>query len=94
MKEVVISGMKGWKSKMKRRVLTGRMYRSAKSTLPTRCRKKLTEKTSWYRKRKRMEDEEEDPEGCSTEESRSGGKRKIEEESKPEAKKQQEQKSL
>ena len=43
-KEVVISGMKGWKSKMKRRVLTGRMYRSAKSTLPTRCRKKLTKK--------------------------------------------------
>ena len=52
---------------MKRRVLAGRMYRSAMSTLPTMCRKKLTEKTSWYRKRKRVEDEE--TEGCRIEES-------------------------
>ena len=28
------------------------MYRSAASTLVSRCRKKLTEKTNWYRKRK------------------------------------------
>ena len=29
------------------------------ATLATRCRKKLTEKTSWYRKRKRGEEEDE-----------------------------------
>ena len=33
------------------------MYRSAKSTLGKRIYKKLTEKTTWYRKRKMSEKE-------------------------------------
>ena len=47
--EIVVSGLIGWKRKM----------RSAKSTLASRCKKKLVEKTSWYKKKR---DEEEDGE--------------------------------
>ena len=56
-KEVVCSGIVGWKRKIKRREQEGGLfYRSAVSTLPTRCRKKLTEKTNLYGKRKANEE--------------------------------------
>ena len=56
-REIMVAGMIGWKRKILRRKTTG-MYRSAKSTLNLRCRKKLLEKTSWYKaKRKREEDD-------------------------------------
>ena len=57
-REIVAAGMLGWQRKIRRREEEGRIYRSARSTLPIRCRKKLLEKTSWYKqKRKREEDE-------------------------------------
>ena len=55
-KEILTSGIKGWKSKMERMKQQGRMYRSASSTLTSRCNKKLTEKTPWYRKRSKKVD--------------------------------------
>ena len=61
-REVVVSGLIGWKRKMKRREDEGAIYRSAQSTLVQRCRKKLMEKTTWYKKRKRGEQEDEDKE--------------------------------
>ena len=59
-KEVILCGMKGWKSKMGRREKEGgKLYRSAKSTLQARCKKNLTEKTTWYKRKKNEESEEE-----------------------------------
>ena len=55
-KEVILCGMKGWKTKMERRELEGRMYRNGRSTLAGRCKKKLTAKTNWYKKRRVEED--------------------------------------
>ena len=56
-REIVISGILGWKRKIARRKKEGtNFYRSAKSTLAKRCRKKLTEKSTWF-KRKRDDDE-------------------------------------
>ena len=49
-REVVVCGITGWQRKVKRREEEGRFYRSARSTLTTRCRKKQLEKTSWYKK--------------------------------------------
>ena len=57
-KEIVVSGITGWQRKMKRREEEGRIYRSARSTLSIRCRKKLLEKTSWYKAKRKREDEE------------------------------------
>ena len=46
-REIVVSGILGWKRKIARRIQEGKpFYRSAPSTLAQRCRKKLTEKTS------------------------------------------------
>ena len=59
-KEVILCGMKGWKTKMGRRQKEGKMYRSARSTLVSRCKRKLTAKTTWYKKKKGMENEEEE----------------------------------
>ena len=40
----------GWEKKHQRRVESNMdFYRSAASTLPGRCRRKFTEKTSWYK---------------------------------------------
>ena len=61
-KEVILCGMKGWKTKMGRRQKEGKMYRSARSTLVSRCKRKLTAKTTWYKKKKGMEDENEEEE--------------------------------
>ena len=47
-REAIVSGVIGWKRKIKRRQQEGLdFYRSAQSTLKTRCKKKLLEKTSW-----------------------------------------------
>ena len=55
----MVSGTLGWIRKIKRRKEEGLdFYRSAKSTLAGRCRRKLLEKTTWY-KTKRDDDEEE-----------------------------------
>ena len=51
-REVVVCGLTGWKRKLVRRKDT-EMYRSAKSTLVGRCKRKLLAKTSWYKKREK-----------------------------------------
>ena len=61
-REVVVCGITGWQRKVKRREEEGRFYRSARSTLTTRCRKKLLEKTSWYKKKRKREEEDQDGE--------------------------------
>ena len=46
-REIVVSGTLGWKRKVKRSKTDGRdCYRSAKTTLASRCRKKLLEKVT------------------------------------------------
>ena len=53
-----MAGLLGWKRKIKRRKDDGQeFYRNAKSTLATRCRKKLLEKTSWYKEKAEKESE-------------------------------------
>ena len=61
-REAIVCGIKGWKRKCMRRERDGvEFYRSGRSTLGTRTKKKLTEKSSWYKKkRKRDEEENED----------------------------------
>ena len=66
-REAVVSGVKGWKAKIRRRQEDVQdLYRSAASTLTTGNRKKLTAKTSWYKgksqKRKYVMDEKEEEE--------------------------------
>ena len=56
-KEIVVGGMTGWQRKMKRREEEGSIYRSASSTMSQRCRKKVLEKTSWYKGKRKREDE-------------------------------------
>ena len=52
-KELIQSGVVGFNNKVKNRKKNGQpFYRTAKSTLGGRIRKKLTEKSSWYRKKK------------------------------------------
>ena len=57
-REIVISGYRGWKRRILRRVEEGgEAYRSAARSLPSRARKKLTGKVDWYKnskKRKHM----------------------------------------
>jgi hypothetical protein len=56
-REIVICGVIGWKRKIARRLKEGKpFYRSASSTLAQRCKKKLLEKVTWYKKRKRDDD--------------------------------------
>ena len=60
-REGVISGIKGWKRKHMRRERDGiSFYRGARSTLAGRVKKKLTEKTSWYKKKRKRDEEEEE----------------------------------
>jgi hypothetical protein len=50
-REAVVSGIRGWKTKIVRRAGENRgFYMHAASTLSSRYRKKLTAKTSWYKK--------------------------------------------
>ena len=49
-REVVVSGLRGWKSKIRRREENKQeFYRSAVSTLAGRYKKKLTARTSWFK---------------------------------------------
>ena len=60
-RDVLLSGLVGWTRKIERRQKDGiEFYREAQSTLGTRTRKKLMEKSTWF-KRKRI------PEGESSE---------------------------
>ena len=52
-REVITSGLRGYEAKVRRAEKEKRpLYRKARDTLKQRIRKKLTEKTTWYRKRK------------------------------------------
>ena len=52
-KDLLTSGVTEYRNKIKNRKKNGQpFYRSAKSTLGMRSRKKLTEKSNWYRKKK------------------------------------------
>ena len=59
--EAVVSGVRGFERKCERRKKEdgSTFYRHGRDTLKKRVRKKLTEKTSWYKEKKR-EDEEKD----------------------------------
>ena len=60
-KEIITCGVVGWRRKVERREREGRgFYRLAKSTLAQRNSKKLTEKVTWFRGKRKREDEEED----------------------------------
>ena len=51
-KEIIESGLRGYLRKLKNASATGSpLYRPAASTLKGRLKKKLTEKTSWYKKK-------------------------------------------
>ena len=56
-REVVICGLKGYKNKCERRQKAGdNFYRKAGKTLSTRVRKKLMEKTTWFKSKKKKEE--------------------------------------
>ena len=73
-REIVVSGVLGWKRKIERRKEQGAgFYRGAASTLRLRMRKKLTDKVTWYKDKTMdigMEEQVEDKKG--------GKKRKAE----------------
>ena len=55
------SGIKGWKSRQARRAEEGLpFYRNAKSTVGKRYKKKLTEKSNWWREKRKLEDIDEE----------------------------------
>ena len=55
-REIVVCGLKGMRTKVLRRKKAGeKFYRTARSTLKRRVKKKLTAKTNWFKK-KRQED--------------------------------------
>ena len=57
----MVSGALGWKRKVKRRQNDGTdFYRSAKTTLAIRCTKKLLEKVTWYKAKRKREDEDDE----------------------------------
>ena len=59
-REIVTCGVVGSRRKVKRREREGRgFYRLAKSTLVQRNRKKLTEKVTWFRGKRKGEGEDE-----------------------------------
>ena len=52
-KNIIESGLKGYETKLEKSSRTGEsIHRSAKSTQGARIRKKLTEKSTWFRKKK------------------------------------------
>lgn len=60
-KEVVTCGLEGFRNKCERRKKEGgNFYRNAKQTLGKRVKKKLLEKTSWFKDKKRENDEHND----------------------------------
>ena len=49
-REIIVSGIVGWRRKLERREKTGRgQYLEAKDTLETRTEAKLLEKTTWFK---------------------------------------------
>ena len=55
-KQVVVSGLRGYKNKVERRSIQGEnFYRLGKVTLKARTRKKLTEKNTSFKNKKRKE---------------------------------------
>ena len=56
-REIVLSMLKGWRRKEERRKDQEKRYLSAKDTLLQRNMDKLTEATTWYRKKKENKDE-------------------------------------
>ena len=78
-REAITSGIVGWKRKHQRRKDQGiDFYRSAKSTLGQRCKKKLTDKKTWYKSKRKREDGDEfedEPREKENEESRHKKKR-------------------
>ena len=55
---MVVSGVLGWLRKIERRKKEGTpFYRSARSTLRQRCKKKIMEKTTWYKTKRKREDD-------------------------------------
>ena len=57
-RETVVSGFLGWIRKINRRIQERvPFYRSAASTLKTRCKKKIMEKVSWHREKRKREDD-------------------------------------
>ena len=67
-REVIVSGVKGHKKRRAARMRQagGKCYRKAASTLKSRCKKKLTAKTTWYKQKRQKEkaawDEEDEEE--------------------------------
>ena len=60
-RQAVVSGLLEFKRKVERKTKSGEsMYRSAASTMGVRVRKKLLEKTSWYKDRRKSVNEDED----------------------------------
>ena len=58
-REIVMSGVKSWLRRHQRREQEGKgFYRGAASTLQSRMRKKLLDKTTWFRPREEEQDEE------------------------------------
>ena len=65
-RSIIISGLKGYQTKLERSRKSGiKLHRSAKTTVNSRYKKKLTEKTNWFRKKRK--DSEEGAEKVSTE---------------------------
>ena len=63
-RKAVVSGLMGMTRKVDRKKKFGEdMYRSAASTLKPRLKKKLLEKTSWYKDRRRESDDDESDDG-------------------------------
>ena len=59
-REIVMSAVKSWLRRHQRRMQEGRgFYRSAASTLRGRIRKKLMDKTTWFKPREEGQEEEE-----------------------------------
>ena len=57
-REIVISGLRGYNAKKQRAAKSGKpFYRLARDTLKARIKKKLTEKTKWYKTKKSGERE-------------------------------------
>ena len=91
-REGVVSGIKGWKRKHMRRERDGiSFYRGARSTLAGRVKKKLTEKTSWYKKKRKREDEESEKKEESTKENGNSPRKKRRTENTGERKEKKEQ---
>ena len=54
----MVCGLLGWRRKIARRIQEGKLfYRSAASTLKLRGKKKLLEKVTWYRTKRKREDD-------------------------------------